>query len=104
MAYAVQQRTREIGVRLALGAQPGAVQRMVVMQGMRLAVTGVVIGVGGAFALSRFMQTLLFGVTVRDPLVFVGVPILLAVTALVAVWMPAARASRIDPLGAIRAG
>jgi predicted permease len=104
MAYAVQQRTREIGVRLALGAQPGAVQRMVVFQGMRLAATGVVIGVGGAFALSRFMQTLLFGVTVRDPLVFVGVPLLLAATALVAVWMPAARASRIDPLGAIRAG
>jgi ABC-type lipoprotein release transport system permease subunit len=104
MAYAVQQRTREIGVRLALGAQPGAVQRMVVFQRMRLAATGVVIGVGGAFALSRFMQTLLFGVTVRDPLVFVGVPLLLAATALVAVWMPAARASRIDPLGAIRAG
>jgi putative ABC transport system permease protein len=104
MAYAVQQRTREIGVRLALGAQPGAVQRMVVFQGMRLAAAGVVLGVGGAFALSRFMQTLLFGVTVRDPLVFAGVPFLLAAVALVAVWMPAARASRIDPLGAIRAG
>jgi predicted permease len=104
MAYAVQQRTREIGVRLALGAQPGAVQRMVVFQGMRLAAAGVVLGVGGAFALSRFMQTLLFGVTVRDPLVFAGVPLLLAAVALVAVWMPAARASRIDPLGAIRAG
>jgi predicted permease len=103
MAYAVQQRTREIGVRLALGAQPGAVQRMVVFQGMRLAVTGVVLGVGGAFGLSRFMQSLLFGVTTRDPLVFGGVPLLLAVVALLAVWVPAARASRIDPLGAIRA-
>ena len=104
MAYAVQQRTREIGVRLALGAQPGAVQRMVVFQGMRLAATGVVIGVGGALALSRFMQSLLFGVAVRDPLVFAGVPLLLGLIALGAVWIPAARASRIDPLGAIRAG
>jgi predicted permease len=104
MAYAVQQRTREIGVRLALGAQPGAVQRMVVFQGMRLAATGVVIGVGGALALSRFMQSLLFGVAVRDPLVFAGVPLLLGMIALGAVWIPAARASRIDPLGAIRAG
>jgi predicted permease len=104
MAYSVQQRTREIGVRLALGAQPGAVQRMVVFQGMRLAATGVVIGVGAAFGLSRFMASLLFGVEARDPLVFVGVPLLLAVIALMAVWLPASRASRIDPLGAIRAG
>jgi predicted permease len=104
MAYSVQQRTREIGVRLALGAQPGAVQRMVVRQGMTLAAAGVVIGVGAAIGLSRFMATLLFGVTVRDPLVFVGVPVLLGVIALIAVWLPAARASRIDPLGAIRAG
>jgi putative ABC transport system permease protein len=102
MAYAVQQRTREIGVRLALGAQPGAVRRMVVLQGMRLAVIGVVIGVGAAYALSRYMSTMLFGVTARDPYVFVGVPILLALIALVAVWVPAARASRIDPLGALR--
>jgi predicted permease len=104
MAYSVQQRTREIGVRLALGAQPGTVQRMVVLQGMKLATAGVVIGVGGAIGLSRFMASMLFGVTVRDPLVFVGVPVLLALIALTAVWMPASRASRIDPLGAIRAG
>jgi putative ABC transport system permease protein len=102
MAYAVQQRTREIGVRLALGAEPGAVRRMVVAQGMRLALVGVVIGVGAAYALSRYMSTLLFGVQARDPLVFVGVPLLLAAIALVAVWIPAARASRIDPLGALR--
>jgi putative ABC transport system permease protein len=104
MAYSVQQRTREIGVRLALGAQPGAVQRMVVFQGMRLAATGVVIGVGAAFGLSRFMASMLFGVATRDPLVFAGVPLLLAAIALIAVWIPAARASRIDPLGAIRSG
>jgi ABC-type antimicrobial peptide transport system permease subunit len=102
MAYAVQQRTREIGVRLALGAEPGAVRRMVVMQGMRLAVSGVVIGVATAYGLSRYMSTLLFGVAARDPLVFVGVPVLLAVIALLAVWIPAARASQIDPLNALR--
>ena len=102
MAYAVQQRTREIGVRLALGAEPGSVQRMVVLQGMRLAVVGVIVGVGAAYWLARYMKTLLFGVEVRDPMVFVGVPVLLAVIALLAVWIPAGRASRIDPLGALR--
>jgi predicted permease len=102
MAYAVQQRTREIGVRLALGAQPGVVRTMVVFQGMRLAFVGVVLGVGSAYALSRYMSSLLFGVQPRDPLVFVGVPVLLAGVALLAVWVPAARASRIDPLGALR--
>jgi predicted permease len=102
MAYAVQQRTREIGVRLALGAEPGAVRRMVVMQGMRLALSGVVIGVAAAYGLSRYMSTLLFGVAARDPVVFVGVPLLLAIIALIAVWVPAARASQIDPLNALR--
>ena len=102
MAYAVQQRTREIGVRLALGAQPGAVRTMVVVQGLRLALVGVAIGVGTAFGLSRYMSSLLFGVQPRDPLIFIGVPVLLAIVALLAVWVPAARASRIDPLGALR--
>jgi predicted permease len=102
MAYAVQQRTREIGVRLALGAEPGAVRGMVVLQGMRLALVGVIIGVGAAYGLSRYMSTLLFGVQPRDPLVFIGVPLLLTVIALLAVWIPARRASRIDPLGALR--
>ena len=103
MAYAVQQRTREIGVRMALGAEPGVVRRMVVLQGMRLAAIGVVLGVAGAYGLARYMRNFLFGVEARDPLVFLGVPLLLAVIALVAVWVPAARASRIDPLGALRA-
>ncbi len=102
MAYAVQQRTREIGVRLALGAQPSGVRVMVVLQGMRLALAGVIIGVATAYALSRYMRSLLFGVEVRDPLVFAGVPLLLAVVALAAVWIPAARASKVDPLGALR--
>jgi ABC-type antimicrobial peptide transport system permease subunit len=102
MAYAVQQRTQEIGVRLALGAQPTNVRTMVVLQGMRLAAIGVLIGVGAAFWLARYMSTFLFGVEARDPLVFVGVPALLVIVALLAVWIPAARASRIDPLGALR--
>ena len=102
MAYAVQQRTREIGVRLALGASPAAVRSMVVFQGMRLALIGVIIGLAAAYGLSRYMSTLLFGVEARDPLVFVGVPILLALIALLAVWVPASRASRVDPLGALR--
>ena len=103
MAYAVQQRTREIGVRMALGAEPGVVRRMVVLQGMRLAAIGVVLGVAGAYLLARYMKNFLFGVEARDPLVFVGVPLLLGIIAFVAVWVPAARASRIDPLGALRA-
>jgi putative ABC transport system permease protein len=102
MAYAVEQRTREIGVRLALGAEPGAVRRMVVLQGVRLALAGVVIGTGAAFGLSRYMSSMLFGVQARDPLVFVGVPALLAVVAVVAVWVPAGRASKVDPLRALR--
>jgi predicted permease len=102
MAYAVQQRTREIGVRLALGAEPGRVRTMVVLQGMRLAMTGVILGVVAAYGLSRYMKSLLFGVEARDPLVFVGVPVLLAIVALAAVWVPAGRASRVDPLGALR--
>jgi predicted permease len=102
MAYAVQQRTREIGVRMALGAEPGAVRRMVGVEGMRLAGLGVIVGVAAAYVLSRYMSNLLFGVEARDPLVFFGVPVLLAFIALVAVWVPAARASRVDPLGALR--
>jgi ABC-type antimicrobial peptide transport system permease subunit len=103
MAYAVQQRTREIGVRLALGAAPNTVRTMVVLQGMRLALLGVFLGVGAAYGLAHYMKSLLFGVEPRDPLVFVGVPVLLAIIALIAVWIPAARASRVDPLGALRA-
>ena len=102
MAYAVQQRTREIGVRLALGAEPGAIRTMVVLQGMRLTLIGVIIGVGTAYELSHYMKSMLFGVEVRDPLVFVGVPLLLVFIALLAVWIPAGRASKVDPLGALR--
>ena len=102
MAYSVEQRTQEIGIRLALGAQAAQVKNMVVFQGMRLALAGVVVGLGASFWLARLIATFLFGVTPRDPLVFAGVPVLLTVVAFVAVWLPARRASQVDPLVALR--
>ena len=102
MAYSVQQRTQEIGIRLALGAQGTQLEKMVVFQGLRLAVIGIAIGLAASFALARVIATLLFGVTTRDPLVFAGVPVLLAVVAILAVWIPARRAGRVDPVIALR--
>ncbi len=102
IAYSVQQRTQEIGIRMALGAASGDVRSMVVFQGMRLALAGVIIGVGSAFALTRIISSFLFGVQPRDPLVFSGIPLLLSFVALLAVWLPARRASRIDPIVALR--
>ena len=102
MSYSVEQRTQEIGIRLALGAELGQVRNMVVAQGMGLAAVGVAIGMVAAFALSRLIETLLFGVTARDPVVFVAVPVVLTVVALLAVWLPALRATRIDPIDALR--
>jgi predicted permease len=102
MAYSVAQRTQEIGIRLALGADIGQVRRMVVFQGLRLAVAGVAIGLVTAFLLSRVLAAFLFGVTARDPLVFITVPILLTAVALLAVWLPARRASKVNPLLALR--
>jgi predicted permease len=102
MAYSVQQRTQEIGIRLALGAQTSQVRRMVVTQGMLLAAVGVLIGLAAAFGLAQLIATFLFGVTARDPYVFAGIPLLLGAVAFLAVWMPARRASRVDPLIALR--
>ncbi len=102
MSYSVEQRTQEIGIRLALGAEARQVRNMVLLQGMSLAVVGVAIGTACAFALSRLIASLLFGVTARDPMVFVAVPAVLSVVALVAVWLPALRATRIDPIDALR--
>jgi predicted permease len=103
MAYAVQQRTREIGVRLALGAEPGAVRDLVMLQGIRLTALGVALGLIGAYAGSRYLSSLLFGVEAHDPAVFVGVPVLLTLVSLAAAWIPARRASNVDPLVALRA-
>jgi putative ABC transport system permease protein len=102
MAYSVAQRTQEIGIRLALGADGQRVRNMVVLQGVRLAAIGVVIGLGSAFGLARLVASLLFGVKAWDPAVFVSVPIVLALVALAAVWLPALRASRVDPIVALR--
>jgi putative ABC transport system permease protein len=102
MAYSVQQRTPEIGIRLALGAEPGDVRRMVIFQGMSLALIGVVIGIAAAFGLTRVIATFLFGVKERDPAVFTTVAVVLSAVSLFAVWLPARRATRIDPVIALR--
>ncbi|MEO8369419.1 MAG: ABC transporter permease [Candidatus Solibacter sp.] len=102
MAYSVQQRTQEIGIRLALGAEPGSVKNMVVAQGMRLALAGVVTGIVAAYFLTKLLATFLFGVKDKDPIVFTTVAVLLTLVSLLAVWLPARRATRIDPLIALR--
>ncbi|HEY9427823.1 MAG TPA: FtsX-like permease family protein, partial [Gemmatimonadaceae bacterium] len=102
MAYTVEQRTQEIGIRLALGADGSRVKNMVVLQGMRLVLVGVVVGVAASFGLTHIIATFLFGVAPWDPLVLVGVPLLLTTVALIAVWWPARRASQVDPLNALR--
>ena len=102
MAYSVQQRTQEIGIRLALGAGTAMVRNMVVWHGMRLALAGVAIGIGAAFGLTRLIATFLFGVKDKDPLVFATVAVALSLVSLIAVWVPARRATRIDPVIALR--
>ncbi len=102
MAYSVQQRTQEIGVRMALGASPQQVRRMVVIQGMHLALVGVILGVGSALALTRLMSSLLFGVKPWDPAMIVLVAVLLSAVTLLATYLPARRASRVDPVIALR--
>ena len=102
MAYSVQQRTQEIGVRMALGASPQQVRRMVVVQGMQLALVGVVIGVASALGLTRLMSSLLYGVKPRDPVTIVLVAVLLSGVTLFATYLPASRASRVDPMVALR--
>ncbi len=102
MAYSVAQRTQEMGIRMALGADRSAIRKLVVWHGMKLAVVGVVLGIGAAFGLTRLMASLLFGVKTWDPAVFVTVPVILTAVALLAVWLPATRASRLDPMQALR--
>jgi predicted permease len=102
MAYSVQQRTQEIGIRMAMGADRRRITGMVVWQGMRLALAGVVLGVGAAFWLSRLVASWLYGVKQWDPTVFVSVPLVLTAVALLAVWLPAQRAARLDPMEALR--
>jgi putative ABC transport system permease protein len=102
MSYSVQQRTQEIGIRMALGALPSDVRNMILIQGLRLAAAGIVFGIVAALVLTRVMVSLVFGVRTYDPAVFAGVALLLTLVALIAALIPAYRATRVDPLTAIR--
>jgi ABC-type antimicrobial peptide transport system permease subunit len=102
MSYIVSQRTAEIGVRVALGAEPGSVARMIVWQGGFVALGGITVGLALAFAGTRLIQSLLYGVSPRDPGVFAGTTALLLAVVLLACWFPARRAARLSPLDALR--
>jgi putative ABC transport system permease protein len=102
MAYSVSRRTREIGVRIALGARSQDVLTMILNQGMRTIVVGIVIGLAGSLVLTRTLSSLLFGVTATDPVTFAAVIALLIATALLACYIPARRATKVDPMVALR--
>jgi predicted permease len=102
MSYAVSRRTREIGIRMALGAQVDGVERMIVGQGMKLAGVALVLGLVAALAVARLFAAFLYGVRTDDALTFIAVPVLLAIVVLVASWLPARRAARVDPMVALR--
>ena len=101
-SYAVSQRTREIGIRMALGAQLSDVLRLILRSGVKLTVLGVVIGLAGAFLLTRALTSLLSGVTATDPFTFVSVSVLLVAVMMLASYLPARRATKVDPLIALR--
>jgi ABC-type antimicrobial peptide transport system permease subunit len=102
VAYLVNQGTREIGIRIALGATQSGIVHLVARKGMALALSGVAIGLAGAFALTRLMRTLLFGVGPTDPLTFVTISLVLTIVALLASYLPAHRAAQIDPIVLLR--
>jgi len=102
MAYSVQQRTQEIGIRMALGAGPGDVRGMVMWQGMRLALLGILAGIPAALALTRVMVSMVVGIPTWDPAVFAAVALLLGAVGLFAAYVPSIRATRVDPVDALR--
>ena len=102
MSYVVAGRTREIGLRMALGAQLRQVRQLILRQGMMLAGIGLILGLAVVFVLARFLTSMLYGVSPSDPVTFVGISFLLAMVALLACYLPARRAARIDPMIAIR--
>ena len=103
IAYAVAQRTHEIGVRIALGATTGDIARWVMGDGMRLAMLGLIVGMAGALAGARLLANLLYGVSPADPVVFLTIPVVLVAATLLASYLPARRAMRVDPVIALRA-
>jgi putative ABC transport system permease protein len=102
IAYSVAQRTQEIGVRMALGAQTGAILKLVVGQGMKLVASGVALGLATSYALTRLMSNMLFGVSAVDQPTFIVITLLLTLVALLACWIPARRAAKVDPMIALR--
>jgi ABC-type antimicrobial peptide transport system permease subunit len=102
MAYAVTQRRREIGVRMALGAERRDVLRLVLTRALRIVIAGVIVGLTGATGVTRVLQTFLFGVTPTDPIAFTVVPLLLMAVGLLAAWLPARSATKVDPAVALR--
>jgi len=102
LAYSVTQRTREIGVRVALGAEPGTIIRLILSSGARMVMVGSLVGLAAALALSGVLKSLLYGIGPRDPLTFLAAPVVLATVALMAAYLPARRASRVSPMEALR--
>jgi len=102
IAWTVRQRTREIGVRIALGAQRSAVLALVLRRGLKLAGAGIVLGLIGAISLTQLLRSLLFGVSPADPITFLAVPLLMVLVGLLACWLPARRAAKVDPMEALR--
>jgi putative ABC transport system permease protein len=102
LSYSVEQRSQEIGIRMALGADASDLKKMVMRQGLALAGLGMLIGLAGSLALSRLITTLLYGVYPNDPLSFAAIAVLLTGVAILATWLPARRATQVDPLSALR--
>jgi len=102
MSYAVTQRRSELGIRMAMGAQASSVQRLVLGEGLRLAAVGLALGIGGAWVLAGILESMLFNIDARDPVSFILGPLLLAIVAVAACWIPARRATRVDPVTVLR--